>query len=83
MMIFGNCYINKKVWLVILICGFLSLYIGLNGINPNYMALAKPDNETQVTHHTLGIYDEEMNYSATVGFIPIVDQKSQTEQARI
>jgi len=52
-------------------------------MNPSLMALANPDNEAKVTHHTLRINDQEINYLATVGFVPIIDQKTQTEQARI
>ena len=82
-MIIGTCFINKKIWLIFLFCGFLSVFFGLSAINPSWMALANPENDTKVTYHTMRINDEEMNYSATVGFIPIIDQKNQTEQARI
>jgi len=83
-MIFGACFINKKIWLIFLICGFLIVYFGLSAINPSCMALANPENDTKVTYHTLLINNnEEITYSATVGFIPIIDQKNQTEQARI
>ncbi|HCU22113.1 MAG TPA: hypothetical protein DF698_04360 [Candidatus Atribacteria bacterium] len=78
-MIIGTCFINKKIWLIFLFCGFLSVFFGLSAINPSWMALANPENDTKVTYHTMRINDEEMNYSATVGFIPIIDQKNQTE----
>lgn len=82
-MIFSTCFTNKKIWLIFLFCGFLILYFGLSSMNPSLMALANPDNEAKVTHHTLRINDQEINYLATVGFVPIIDQKTQTEQARI
>ena len=65
-MIYDIIFLNKKIWVIFLFFGFLSVSIGLNGINPYNMALANPENDTKVTFHTLRINDEEMDYSATV-----------------
>ncbi len=55
----------------------------LSQINQSWFAFASEINKTQVTHHTLMIQSEEIPYSATVGFIPIINPNSGSEQARI
>ena len=78
-----NLLKNKWFWLVFLFCGTTWLLMESGGNYQFSLAWATENNETIATQHTIMIGGEEVAYTATVGFCPIINRKSGTEQAQI